>query len=89
MTTSPLVPVDQRTSKGRISLKTIAITALALIGGFFAGLVLSEIIGIIGFFLFDKLVGFQLLPFVAALAAAGTAVAVTKRRRRHGDGWSR
>jgi hypothetical protein len=34
--------------KGRISVKTIAITVLALIGGFFGGIVLSEIIGIMG-----------------------------------------
>jgi hypothetical protein len=74
---------------GRISVKRIAITALALIGGFFAGIVLSEIIGIIGYFLFDTLIGFKLLPFVSALAAAGTAVVVAGRRRRPRDGWSR
>jgi O-antigen ligase len=75
--------------KGRISVKTITTTALALIGGFFAGIVLSEIIGIIGYFVFDSLIGFKLLPFVSALAAAGAAVVVANRRRRPGDGWSR
>jgi len=43
MSTSPSELLDHRTSKGRISVKTIAITVLALIGGFFAGIVLSEI----------------------------------------------
>jgi Family of unknown function (DUF5957) len=70
-------------------VKTIAITVLALIGGFLAGIVLSEIIGIIGYFLFDSLIGFKLLPFVSALVAAGTAVVVARRRGRLGDGWSR
>jgi uncharacterized membrane protein YjjP (DUF1212 family) len=70
-------------------VKTIAIVVLALIGGFFAGIVLSEIIGIIGYFLFDSLIGFKLLPFVSALVAAGVAVAVARRRGRPGNGWSR
>lgn len=63
-------------------MRTIAITMLALIVGFFAGIVLSEIIGVVGFLLFDSIVGFKFLPLVSAFAAAGTAVVVSLRARR-------
>ena len=64
---------------------TVAITLLALVGGFFAGIVLSELIGIIGWLAFHSLVGFKLVPVVAALAAAGAAVVVNLRARRRAD----
>jgi hypothetical protein len=63
-------------------VKTLVITVLALIGGFFAGIVLSEVIGIAGFLLFDSVVGFKFLPLVSALAAAVAAVAGNRRARR-------
>jgi hypothetical protein len=63
-------------------MRTVITTVLALIGGFFAGIVLSEIIGIVGFLLFDSLVGFRFLPVVAAVAAAGAAIAANLRARR-------
>lgn len=61
---------------------TVAITLLALVGGFLAGIVLSELIGIIGWLAFHSPVGFKLVPVVAALAAAGAAVVVNQRARR-------
>ena len=61
-------------------MRTIAVTMLALVGGFLAGIVLSEIIGIVGFLLFDSVVGFKFLPIVAAAAAAALAVAVNLRK---------
>lgn len=64
---------------------TVAITLLALVGGFLGGIVLSELIGIIGWLAFHSLVGFKLVPVVAALAAAGAAVVVNLRARRRGD----
>jgi O-antigen ligase len=66
---------------------TVAITLLALVGGFLGGIVLSELIGIIGWLAFHSLVGFKLVPVVAALAAAGAAVVVNLRaaRRRAGQ----
>jgi hypothetical protein len=63
-------------------VKTLVVTALALIGGFFAGIVLSEVIGIAGFLLFDSVVGFKFLPLVSALAGAFAAVAGNRRARR-------
>jgi Family of unknown function (DUF5957) len=61
---------------------TVAITLLALVGGFLAGIVVSELIGIIGWLAFHSPVGFKLVPVVAALAAAGAAVVVNLRARR-------
>jgi hypothetical protein len=63
---------------------TVAITLLALVGGFLAGIVLSELIGIIGWLAFHSPVGFKLVP-VVALAAAGAAVVVNLRARRRAD----
>ena len=49
-------------------MRTFTLGALALIGGFFAGIVLSDIIGIIGF----RAVGirFPFSPYVLAIACA-------------------
>ena len=63
-------------------MRTVITTVLALIGGFFAGIVVSEIIGIIGFLMFDSIVGFRFLPVISAVLAAGAAVIVNTRVRR-------
>jgi Family of unknown function (DUF5957) len=42
----------------------------------------SEIIGIIGFLMFDSIVGFRFLPVISAVLAAGAAVIVNTRVRR-------
>jgi fructose-specific phosphotransferase system IIC component len=63
-------------------MRTVITTVLALIGGFFAGIVVSEIIGIIGFLMFDSIVGFRFLPVISAVLAAGAAVIVNTWVRR-------
>jgi hypothetical protein len=63
-------------------MRTVITTVLALIGGLFAGIVVSEIIGIIGFLLFDSITGFRFLPVISAVVAAGAAVIVNTRVRR-------
>jgi hypothetical protein len=49
-------------------VRTFTVSTLALVGGFFAGIVLSDIIGIIGF----RAVGIRFLfsPYVLAIACA-------------------
>ncbi len=49
-------------------MRTFTVTVLALIGGFFAGIVLSDIIGIIGF----RAVGIRFLfsPYILAITCA-------------------
>jgi hypothetical protein len=63
-------------------MRTVVVTVLALIGGFLAGMVLSEIIGVVGLLVFEELVGFKFLPVVTALVAAGVAAVVDLRARR-------
>lgn len=62
-------------------MRTLTVTAIALIVGLLAGFVLSEVIGIIGFLLFDRFVGIRFLPILLALALAVTAPIVDRRVR--------
>jgi len=55
-------------------MRTIVVTILALVAGFFAGLLLSEVIGISGFLLFQRAIGIKYLPVYLALACAGVAL---------------
>jgi hypothetical protein len=52
-------------------MRTLVVAGLALIGGFFVGVVLSELIAIIGFLLFDRAVGLGFLPIISAPVCAG------------------
>lgn len=63
-------------------MRTVVVTVLALIGGFLAGIVLSEIIGVVGLVLFEDVIGVRFLPVVTALVAAVAAVILTLRARR-------
>jgi hypothetical protein len=63
-------------------MRTAVVTVLALIGGFIAGVVVSELFGIVGLLLLDSLVGFRFLPLASAMVAAGAAVVVSLRARR-------
>ena len=51
-----------------------------LVAGFFAGLVLSEIIGIVGFLVLHEAIGFRFLPVVTAAAGALLAVLLVGRK---------
>ena len=63
-------------------MKTAGATVLAVVGGLVAGLVLSEIIGIIGMLVFGTAAGIKFLPAYLALAGA-IAAPVLYRRSRH------
>ena len=66
-------------------MRTFAVTLVALVGGFLAGIALSEVVGIAGFLLFDRAVGLRFLPIYLAVACAGaalTAGALARRRSR-------
>lgn len=62
-------------------MRTLAVTVSALIVGLFAGLVLSEVIGIVGFLVFDRFVGIRFLPILLAIACAVAAPIVDRRVR--------
>ena len=55
-------------------MRRVKLAALALIGGFIGGIVLSELIGITGFLLFDRAVGLRFLPLYLAVVCAGVAL---------------
>ena len=66
-------------------MRTLAVTLVALVGGFLAGIALSEVVGITGFLLFDRAVGLRFLPIYLAVFCAGaalTADALARRRSR-------
>lgn len=51
-----------------------------LVAGFFAGLILSEVIGVVGFLVFHDAIGFIFLPVVTAAAGAMLAVLLVGRK---------
>lgn len=52
-------------------MRTGKVTMIALIVGFFSGIVPSEIIGAVGILLLDRAVGIRFLPLYLAIACAG------------------
>ena len=68
-------------------MRAVVVAVVALVGGFLAGIVLSEVIGVVGLLGFEDVVGIKFLPVVTALVAAAAAVVVSLRaQRRSGDG---
>jgi hypothetical protein len=63
-------------------MKAVAAMLVGLITGFIAGIVLSEIIGIVGFALTQRPVGIKYLPIYLAIAFAVAAPVVRARIRR-------
>lgn len=63
-------------------MKLAWITLIALAGGFVAGLLLSEVIGIVGFVVLRQAVGIKYLPVYLALLSAGVALVVALVSRR-------
>lgn len=51
-------------------MKTALLAVLAAVGGFITGIVLSEIIGILGVLLLHRAIGIKYLPIYLALASA-------------------
>ncbi len=54
-------------------MRMLVVAVLALIGKFVVGIVLSELVAIIGFLLFDRAVGLRFLPICSAPGCAGAA----------------
>nr|ADB23400.1 unknown protein [Micromonospora echinospora subsp. challisensis] len=61
-------------------MRTLVAILIGLVAGFFAGLVVDQIIGVIGLLTSGDLGGFRFLPLV--LAAVGAVVAVVVDRQR-------
>lgn len=64
-------------------MKTLAWTLLALVCGFIGGIFLSEVIGIVGYLVFHRVMGIKFLPvYLAAASAIAVLVASLLARRR-------
>jgi hypothetical protein len=63
-------------------MRLAGLIAVALVAGLVAGVVLSEVIGIIGFLLFHDAVGIKYLPIYLAIAGAVAVAVVDTRIRR-------
>ncbi len=63
-------------------MRTAGVIALAIVGGLVAGLVLSEIIGIVGMLVFGTAIGFKFLPLYLAIACAVAVPLLYQRSRR-------
>jgi hypothetical protein len=64
-------------------MRTITVTAVAAVVGFIFGIVLSEIIGIVGYLASGRALGIKFLPiYLAILFAVGAPLAYKRIRRR-------
>ncbi len=61
-------------------MRTFVAVVIGLVGGFIAGIVLSDIIGIVGFLLFDRPVGIKFLSLFCAVVCAIIVPIVAQRR---------
>ncbi len=61
-------------------MRAVTTVLLALIAGFAAGVVLSEIVGIVGLLVFDRLVGIRYLPVLTGLVSAAAVLLWNQRR---------
>ncbi len=65
---------------GKHRIRMFVVVVLALLGGFFIGIVLSQIIGITGMLLFGRVIGIKFLPIPSAIICAVTVLIVLRRR---------
>jgi len=61
-------------------MKLVYSIGLGLIGGLVGGLLLSELIGIVGYLVFQKALGIKYLPIFCAIACAAAAPLVMRRK---------
>ena len=66
-------------------MRTVVAALLGLIGGVIAGVAISEIIGIVGYLVFDSAVGIKFLPIHLAILFAVVALFVDERLRRRSE----
>jgi hypothetical protein len=63
-------------------MRTVVMIVIGLIGGFLGGLILSELIGIVGVLLFDRAIGIRFLPLYLAVVGAVAAPIVDAQSHR-------
>lgn len=65
-------------------MRTLVAVLIGLVAGFFAGIVVDQIIGVIGLLTSDEPGGFRFLPVVLAVVGAVVAVLIDRQRQRRG-----
>jgi|SRR5215216_1632287 len=75
----------KRRSGEGVEMRTMVAALLGLIGGVIAGVVISEIIGIVGYLVFDSAVGIKFLPIYLAILFAVVALVVNARLQRRSE----
>ncbi|SCL31501.1 hypothetical protein GA0074692_3125 [Micromonospora pallida] len=65
-------------------MRTLVAVVIGLVAGFFAGIVIDQIIGVIGLLTTGDLGGFRYLPLVLAVVGAVVAVLIERRMQRGG-----
>lgn len=63
-------------------MRTLLAVVIGLVAGFFAGIVVDQIIGVIGLLTSGDPAGFRFLPLVLAAVGAVGAVLVDRQRQR-------
>jgi hypothetical protein len=70
-------------SKEVITMRIVVAIVLGIFGGFLTGIVLSQVIGIVGFLLFDWVVGVKYLSiYTAILGAIVAPILATRMQQR-------
>ena len=63
-------------------MRAVGLSMIGLVAGILAGIVASEVIGIVGYLAFDRLVGIRFLPVYLGILFAAAAPLVDRRLRR-------
>jgi ABC-type sulfate transport system permease component len=56
---------------------------LAVLGGLVGGFVLSEIIGAVGYLIFDQVIGVKYLPIILPIVCGGVALLIVQNKQRN------
>ncbi len=64
-------------------MRMLIVVLLGLAGGFLAGIVISQIVGIIGVLVFHQTVGIKFLPLYTAIVGAIAAPLIMRRTKQN------
>ena len=73
---------ERKNERSRTGMKTLGWTAVALVCGFIGGIMLSEVIGIVGYLVFHQAIGIKFLPVYLAVLSGGVTLVVSLLARR-------